>query len=117
MARAAGLVATLSVHGEPVSLRPAVELAAYRVVQESLTNVLRHAGATTVMVDVRHTRDGVQIEVRDDGAAEGSVNGAGSGLRGMAERVGALGGDLVVGPAGNGEAGFGVRAWLPGRAR
>ncbi|MGH3964094.1 MAG: sensor histidine kinase [Pseudonocardiaceae bacterium] len=117
VARAAGLVATLSVHGEPVSVRPAVELAAYRVVQESLTNVLRHAGATTVMVDVRHRRDGVQIEVRDDGAAEGSVNDAGSGLQGMAERIGALSGDLIVGPIGNGEPGFGVRAWLPGRAR
>ncbi|MGH3936592.1 MAG: sensor histidine kinase [Pseudonocardiaceae bacterium] len=117
VARAAGLVATLSVHGEPVSLRPAVELATYRVVQESLTNVLRHAGATTVMVDVRHSGDGVQIEVRDDGAAEGSANGPGAGLRGMAERVGVVGGDLVAGPVGNGEPGFGVRAWLPGRAR
>ncbi|MGH4009010.1 MAG: hypothetical protein ACRDTH_12790 [Pseudonocardiaceae bacterium] len=59
----------------------------------------------------------MQIEVRDDGAAQRSANGTGSGLRGMTERVGALGGDLVAGPVSDGEPGFGVRAWLPGRTR
>ena len=116
VARADGLITPRSVHGEPASLRPAVELAAYRVVQESPTNVLRHADATTVMVDVRHHPDGARIEVLDDGAEE-SGNSAGAGLRVMAERVSAQGSDLVAGPAGNGQPRFGVREWLPGRAR
>ncbi len=115
--RAAGVAATLTVHGDPMPLRPAVEVAAYRVVQESLTNVLRHAGATAVTVDVRHAADGVWVEVRDDGTDAEPATAAGSGLRGMAERVAALGGDLTAGAAGNGEAGFAVRARLPGSAR
>ncbi|HEY8451439.1 MAG: sensor histidine kinase [Micromonosporaceae bacterium] len=113
--RNAGLAATLTHTGEPTRLRPAVELAAYRVVQESLTNTLRHADAASVTVVVAHEPGGVRVSVRDDGrghARRPAVDGgAGSGLRGMAERVRALGGTLTSGPAPTG--GFQVEAWLP----
>src|SRR5690606_5184143 len=69
-ARAAGLAATLTTTGQPAPLRPAVELAAYRLVQESLTNTLRHAGARTVTVHVRHEPAGVRVAVRDDGRGQ-----------------------------------------------
>lgn len=114
--RAAGLAATLTVRGEPAPLRPAVELAAYRVVQESLTNTLRHAGARSVTVLLEQEPDGIRVVVRDDGhggryAMLDRSHRAGSGLRGMADRVEALGGTLVSGPADSG--GFAVEAYLP----
>lgn len=120
--RAAGLHASLTVRGDPQPpLRPAVELAVYRVVQESLTNSLRHSGARSVQVAVDHEPDQVRVEVSDDGAgypepgpgADGRP-ATGSGLRGMAERVSALGGTLSFGDSGDGPgAGFTVRARLP----
>lgn len=113
--RAAGLAATLTRRGEPASLRPAVELAAYRVVQESLTNTLRHAGARSVTVLVEQDPDGVRVVVRDDGrgpaTASTTARPAGSGLPGMVDRVGALGGSLTSGPAEGG--GYEVAAYLP----
>jgi signal transduction histidine kinase len=125
--RAAGLAATFTRRGGPVPLRPAVELAAYRVVQESLTNSLRHSGARSVAVLVEQSRGGVRVEVSDDGHGgrtgplgdgQGDRTGplgdghpTGSGLRGMADRVGALGGTVTAGPAGGG--GFAVRAHIP----
>lgn len=111
--RAAGLAADFTVTGEPAPLRPAVELAAYRLVQESLTNTLRHAHARSVSVRVQHTPDGIRLTVRDDGRGHSptSPDRAGSGLRGMSERVAALGGSLTSGPAGGG--GFAVEAYLP----
>jgi signal transduction histidine kinase len=117
-AQAAGLTATLTVRGDPTPLRPAVELAVYRIVQESLTNVLRHARASSVRALVEHCGDAILVEVRDDGrGARPPVerDGApmGSGLQGMAERVAALGGALSFGPAGNGGTGFTVRVRLP----
>jgi signal transduction histidine kinase len=113
--RAAGLAATLTRQGEPAPLRPAVELAAYRVVQESLTNTLRHAGARSVTVLVAHDPDGVRVAVHDNGRGRTVPPAAGrppgSGLRGMADRVRALGGSLTSGPAEGG--GFRVEAYLP----
>ena len=118
--RLAELVETTGAHGLRVELDTAlsgralpelVELTVYRVVQESLTNVVRHAGASSVAVAIREERSRVTVEVRDDGTTHGGPSAAGFGLRGMAERVESIGGELwhgrdVVG-------GWTVRAWLP----
>ncbi|MGH9212723.1 MAG: sensor histidine kinase [Acidimicrobiales bacterium] len=88
-----------------------VELTVYRVVQESLTNVVRHAGASSVAVAIREERSRVMVEVRDDGTTDGGQSAAGFGLRGMAERVESIGGELWHGRDVAG--GWTVRAWLP----
>ncbi|MDG4828747.1 sensor histidine kinase [Solwaraspora sp. WMMD1047] len=102
-------------------LPPEVDLAAYRIVQEALTNVARHAGATTAVVRVRPDGDDVLVEIDDDGPGEPAVTGGldragepdspGSGILGMDERARALGGSLTTGPGPAG--GFRVRARLP----
>ncbi|MET8045380.1 sensor histidine kinase [Micromonospora sp. NPDC005215] len=91
------------------SLPPEVDLAVYRIVQEALTNVARHAGATAAVVRVRPDRDDVLVEVEDDGTA--TPGAPGSGIIGMRERAGALGGSLTAGAQPDG--GFRVRARLP----
>lgn len=88
-----------------------VRLAAYRIVQESLTNVARHAQATRVDVRVECSPGRVTVEVVDDGRAAVRAESSGSGIAGMRERARALGGDLSAGPAPGG--GFAVRACLP----
>jgi signal transduction histidine kinase len=92
-----------------------VELSAYRIVQEALTNTIKHAHATRAAVLVRYADGGVEVEVVDDGrahpAAPGGVNG-GKGLLGMRERVNVHGGTLVVGPLPTG--GYRVHAMLRG---
>jgi signal transduction histidine kinase len=115
MARAGRRVEVL-VDGEPAALPPAVDLAAYRVVQESLTNVVRHAGPAAATVRVAYRPTELVVEVSDDGARPaGGANGGGHGIAGMRERVEALGGELDAGPVPAG--GFRVRARLPiGRA-
>src|SRR5215207_2951881 len=114
----AGVEVTVSLEGEPRRLPPAVDLACYRVVQESLTNVVRHAGASRAEVTVTHHDGRVVVEVTDDGragpgAGSGNGNGAGSGqgILGMRERARALGGSLEAGPRPGG--GFRVQATLP----
>ncbi|MGS2614719.1 sensor histidine kinase [Micromonospora sp. LZ34] len=113
----AGLPVTVEVAGEPRPLPVAVDLAAYRVAQESLTNVLRHAGPATATVRVGYAPGGVSVEVTDTGrgAAAGAParpsTGRGHGLAGMRERVTALGGSFTAGPASGG--GFRVYATLP----
>lgn len=112
-ARATGIEVSLHEgHGDAV-LPAAVELAAYRVVQESLTNVVRHSGARHAAVSIRVTGDGLVVEIVDDGTGPvaGAPEGGGFGLRGMDERVRALGGRLEHGPGAEG--GFRVRAVLP----
>ena len=112
--RAAGIPVTLQTVGEARSLPAAVDLAAYRIVQESLTNVARHAGQATATVRLVHGRDGLDIEVCDVGgvpATSGSFLGTGSGIAGMRERADALGGRLEAGPRPGG--GFAVTAHLP----
>jgi signal transduction histidine kinase len=106
--RASGLDVRLDAapHADP--LPAAVELAAYRIVQEALTNVSRHAAARSVTVRVRYGAD-VIVEVIDDGV--GGMAPAGNGIAGMCERAAALGGDVEVGPAPGG--GFRVLARLP----
>ncbi|MEV1331406.1 sensor histidine kinase [Micromonospora costi] len=86
-----------------------VDRAAYRIVQEALTNVTRHAGATAAVVRVRPDHDGVLVEIEDDGTA--TPGAPGTGILGMSERARALGGSLTTGPGPHG--GFQVRAHLP----
>jgi signal transduction histidine kinase len=117
--RAAGLEVSLAIDGYHPSLPPAVDVSAYRIVQEALTNVLRHAGPARAEVTVECTDSAVTIEVTDDGPGnpappaakeEGEVGG-GQGLTGMRERVALFGGDLRAGPRPGG--GFAVCARLP----
>jgi len=113
--RDAGLRVTLAVEGPTGSIPKPVGTAAYRIVQESLTNVLRHAHATSAEVRVRVTADEVTVEVRDHGtgSASPSTVGTGLGIRGMRERAEATGGRLVAGPHADG--GFTVSATWHGR--
>jgi signal transduction histidine kinase len=108
----AGLPVTVSVSGAPAGgeVPAAVDLAGYRIVQEALTNVLRHAGATTAQVRVEHRADAVVVEVTDTGLGGPPAPG-GTGIAGMRERVDALGGRLEAGP--RPEGGFRVYAELP----
>jgi signal transduction histidine kinase len=111
--RAAGLPVALTVNGDVAGLPAAVELSVYRIVQEALTNALKHAGSAAVQVVVDGAADAIEISVIDDGVGalhNGSVP-SGHGLIGMRERVALFGGDLRAGPAGEG--GFEVVARLP----
>jgi signal transduction histidine kinase len=112
--RLAGLDVVVRREGEAPSLPAGVDLSAYRIVQEALTNTLRHARATRAEVTVRHEGNAVELEVRDDGRgvplmADGG--GAGQGLVGMRERAALLGGTLEAGPLPGG--GYRVHARLP----
>lgn len=110
--RAAGVPVELKVEGTPAPVEAAVDVSAYRIVQEGLTNVLRHAGPCAAEVVVRYDGEELVVEVSDDGARNGSAaNGGGLGLVGMRERAAMLGGRLEAGPRPGG--GFAVRARLP----
>lgn len=109
--RSAGLAVDLDVEGDAVELPPGVELSAYRIVQEALTNALKHAGPATVQVILRYESEQLDIEVADDGAGATSSGLDGHGLVGMRERVNVVGGELDAGP--RHEGGFAVRATLP----
>lgn len=107
-ARDAGLAVDLRLDGAGRPLPDEVEVCAYRVVQESLTNVVRHARATAVRVQVSYSADELRIAVDDDGA--GGTDRPGAGIRGMRERVAIVGGTFSAGPAAEG---WSVRARLP----
>jgi signal transduction histidine kinase len=110
--REAGLRVELRVEGEPVRLPPGIDLSAYRIVQEALTNTLKHAGPAEAEVIVRYHHSTLELEILDNGTgAPARVNGSGHGLVGMRERVALYGGSLEAG-ARNGH-GFGVWARLP----
>ena len=111
--RAAGLEVSLSVDGDHTALPPAVNVSAYRIVQEALTNVLKHAGPARAEVTVGCADSAVTIEVTDDGPGNPvpPAPGGGQGLAGMRERVAVFGGHLRAGPRPGG--GFTVCAWLP----
>jgi signal transduction histidine kinase len=109
--RAAGLPVRVEIEGEPRALPRAVDLSAYRIVQEGLTNSLKHAGARHADVALRYGADDVQVEVRDDGRGPSTDDGLGHGLIGINERVKIYGGDLKVGAVSGG--GFVLRARLP----
>ncbi len=105
-----GLQVDISTEGLPVDLPPGLDLAAYRIVQESLTNVRRHARATRACVRLRYGPEALTLEVTDDG--RGPAGGrAGHGLIGMRERAALYGGTVDTGPAPGG--GFRVAAVLP----
>ena len=111
-----GMRAELHVDGEPRPLPAAVELAGYRVVQESLTNAIRYAAGGAATVHLAYRDDGIMVAVTDDGpgAADpaAAIRGGGTGLAGLRERARLLGGQLEAGSAA--ERGFAVRAFLPG---
>jgi signal transduction histidine kinase len=112
--RAAGTEVALRIDGEPAPLPPAVDLSAYRIVQEALTNVLKHAGAgACASVRIRFAPQAVEIEVTDDGTGPPSdaASDEGNGLRGIAERAGILGGEWSAGA--RPEGGFALHARLP----
>ena len=110
--RGAGLHVELSVDGDPRELPIGIELSAYRIVQEALTNALKHAGDARVTVHVGYGRDSLEIEISDDGTgARSPVSSGGHGLVGMRERVALYGGRLDADRRQNG--GFAVRVVLP----
>jgi signal transduction histidine kinase len=119
VARSAGVRVELAVSGAARPLPPAVDLTAYRIVQESLTNVLRHARAASATVRVCYQPDAVEVQVDDDGRGSGrpppgaaaGARSTGHGLAVMAERAAAVGGQLVAGPGS--ARGFRVHARLP----
>ncbi|HEX4701362.1 MAG TPA: sensor histidine kinase [Pseudonocardiaceae bacterium] len=108
---AAGAATRLIVSGSPVPLDPGVELAAYRIVQEALTNARRHAPGAAADVELRYADDGLLLRIRDNGPGPRSEPTAGHGLLGMRERAAAVGGELRTGRAVGG--GFLVEASLP----
>jgi signal transduction histidine kinase len=109
--REAGLPVELQVEGEPAALPPGVAVSAYRIVQEALTNVLKHAGPAGARVVVRYTGRELELEIVDDGRGSTRAGEAGHGLVGMRERVALYGGDFDAGTRNGG--GFVVRARLP----
>jgi signal transduction histidine kinase len=111
--RAAGVTIDVEVHGDPRPLHPTVELTAYRVIQESLTNVTKYAGPAEITIRLQYRRGWFDVEVEDDGHGSAATPGEGTGLGlvGMRERVQLLDGELVTGPRDGG--GFRVHASLP----
>ena len=109
--REAGLPVTLRVEGTPRPLPPALDLSAFRIVQEALTNTLKHAGPARADVTVRYEDGLVRLEIADTGRGPGGGRGTGHGLAGMRERAVMFGGELQALP--RPEGGFAVRARLP----
>ncbi len=109
--RDAGLPVELRVEGAQADLPPGVDVSAYRIVQEALTNVVKHAGPARASVVVRYGRQAIEVEVIDDGRRSVNGNTAGYGLAGMRERVELHGGMLEAGS--RSEGGFAVKARLP----
>jgi len=111
----AGLPVSLRIEGELPELSPGVDLSAYRIVQEGLTNALKHAKGARAEVVVRYIDSSVELEISDDGPGVPDGDGMGHGLVGMRERVALYGGTLEAGPREGG--GFVLRAQLPAEAR
>ncbi|MFE1771959.1 sensor histidine kinase [Streptomyces sp. NPDC059008] len=112
-AERAGLTVHLTTEGTPAVLTPGTDLAAFRIVQEALTNTVRHSGSRTARVLLHHAPGALEIRVDDDGPATGGPHpaGGGNGLVGMRERAAALGGTVEAGPRPDG--GFRVLARIP----
>lgn len=107
----AGLPVQLHVEGEPFPLPRAIDLSAYRIVQEGLTNALKHARASRADVTIQYAHDEVRIEVSDDGEGGSKSDSPGFGLAGIQERVKIYGGEMTAGSAPQG--GFAIRTRLP----
>ena len=107
----AGLPVELHIDGEPVPLPRGIDLSAYRIVQEGLTNALKHARASDADVTVRYLPDELEIEIRDNGQGSSTTDGLGHGLVGVRERVKIYGGDMSAGTANGG--GFVLSTRLP----
>jgi signal transduction histidine kinase len=107
----AGLPVHIHLDGDPVALPRAIDLSSYRIVQEGLTNALKHARATQADVTIRYRANRVELEVRDDGLGAATSDGLGHGLVGIGERVKIYGGEMTAGPAPDG--GFVLSARLP----
>lgn len=114
LVRAAGLPVQLTVEGEPRDLPPGVDLSAYRIVQEALTNALKHAGPARARVVLRYRADDLELEISDDGPGTGDDSSSGYGLVGMRERVSVYGGELQAGR--RPEGGYALRVRLPLRS-
>jgi signal transduction histidine kinase len=110
-AREAGLQVELRIEGEAVALPAGIDLTAYRLVQEGLTNAIKHAKASRAEVLVHYSDGQIEVMVSDDGRGIGSGDGGGHGLVGMRERVSVYGGELDAGPQAGG--GYRLRAKLP----
>jgi signal transduction histidine kinase len=109
--RGAGLPVELRVEGASRELPPGIDLCAYRIVQEALTNTLKHAGPATARVLLRYAEDEVEVEITDTGAADPNGSAPGQGLAGMRERVALFGGQFEAGP--QREGGYLVTGRLP----
>ena len=109
--REAGLPVSLSIEGEERHLPPGVDVAAYRIVQEALTNALKYAGGAPTSAVVRLSPDAVDIDVADEGKTAAPSDGVGRGLTGMRERVALFGGSIDAGR--RPEGGYAVHAHLP----
>jgi signal transduction histidine kinase len=107
----AGLPVELHVDGEPIPLPRGIDLSAYRIVQEGLTNALKHARANNADVSVRYQPYELQLEIRDDGIGTATTDGLGHGLIGIRERVKIYGGEMTAGTASGG--GFILSTRLP----
>ena len=114
-ARAAGLPVELRIDGEARDLSPGLDLVAFRVVQEALTNAIKHAGPARALVTVTFTTGALELEISDTGRGpvlpDGDTDATGQGLVGMRERLVLYGGELQAGRARGG--GFKVRARIP----
>jgi signal transduction histidine kinase len=109
--RRAGLPVELTVDGDAAALPPGVDVSAFRIVQEALTNALKYAGRAPTTVTIRYGTRLLEIEIVDQGSGEGPRNGGGHGLIGMRERIAVYGGQLEAGRQAGG--GFAVRAHIP----
>ncbi len=109
--RSAGLPIELRIEGEPAELPPGVDISAFRIIQEALTNALKHAGPARAVVTLRYSPVDLEVEIVDDGAGDGSGSGSGHGLAGIRERVAVYGGEVQSGV--QPEGGYAVRARLP----
>ena len=110
-ARNAGVAVSATVEGTPRPLPPSIDLSAYRIVQEGLTNVIKHAGHANAQVRVRYLDHALELQVTDDGPGQPDGESSGHGLLGVRERVALFGGSFQAGN--RAEGGFGLRALLP----
>jgi signal transduction histidine kinase len=107
----AGIDVTVQIEGEPEPLAPGIDLTAFRIIQEALTNTIKHAGPAKARLTVRYRPDTLELEIVDDGHGDGTGDGTGHGLIGMRERAALYGGELRAGAREDG--GYAVRVRLP----